>query len=232
MLSFRRVAAVVLTAASLSSALSILTPTLAGAASGYAPPTARQLAALRGCEASGNYRANTGNGYYGAYQFDQRTWSSLGLPGRPDHASPAMQDAATSRVEQSRGWSPWPSCSQRLGLSTSQSIGHVTSPAASYQPPTPTRVVHPRAVHVKAAQLARTKAAQEAINPLGFNPSQSVAFDWLQIPSIWSWYRAYIAEITGEACVPTFLGQCTLDGSTSTRSASPAGPIRGADLRN
>jgi hypothetical protein len=73
-------------------------------------------AQLRQCESGGNYQDNTGNGFYGAYQFDQGTWSSLGYPGRPDQAPPAMQDQAAKQLQAQRGWEPWPSCSAKLGL--------------------------------------------------------------------------------------------------------------------
>ena len=74
------------------------------------------LARLRQCESGGNYKTNTGNGFYGAYQFDLRTWQGLGYTGRPDQASPATQDKAASKLYQSRGWKPWPACSKKLGL--------------------------------------------------------------------------------------------------------------------
>ncbi len=82
----------------------------------FAPPTAGELAALRACEAGGNYGIATGNGFYGAYQFDLGTWRGLGLGGYPHQGSPALQDAAASALEQARGWGPWPACSQHLGL--------------------------------------------------------------------------------------------------------------------
>lgn len=74
------------------------------------------FARLRLCESSGNYQADTGNGYYGAYQFDERTWRGLGYHGYPHQASPATQDAAAEQLQADRGWSPWPACSRRLGL--------------------------------------------------------------------------------------------------------------------
>lgn len=74
-------------------------------------------AELRQCESGGNYQDNTGNGFYGAYQFDQGTWNGLGYPGRPDQGPPAMQDQAAKQLQASRGWEPWPSCSRKLGLS-------------------------------------------------------------------------------------------------------------------
>ncbi len=81
-----------------------------------APPTAHNFAKLRSCESSDNYRTDTGNGYYGAYQFDLSTWHGLGYGGRPDQAAPATQDRAARRLYHQRGWQPWPACSRREGL--------------------------------------------------------------------------------------------------------------------
>jgi hypothetical protein len=74
------------------------------------------LAELRQCEAGGRYNANTGNGYYGAYQFNQGTWNGVGGTGRPDQAAPEVQDEMATRLYERRGWSPWPSCSRSRGL--------------------------------------------------------------------------------------------------------------------
>jgi hypothetical protein len=81
-----------------------------------APPTAENFARLRQCEAGGNYSAATGNGYYGAYQFNASTWHALGFLGLPSQASPATQDEAAQRLQAVRGWQPWPGCSRHLGL--------------------------------------------------------------------------------------------------------------------
>lgn len=71
---------------------------------------------LRECESGNNYQANTGNGFYGAYQFSQSTWNNLGYPGRPDTEPPAMQDQAAQRLQAQDGWGQWPACSAALGL--------------------------------------------------------------------------------------------------------------------
>ncbi|KJF18207.1 MULTISPECIES: transglycosylase family protein [Acidithrix] len=80
-----------------------------------APISAASLAALRRCESGGNYQDNTGNGYFGAYQFSISTWHSLGFPGIPSDASPATQDQAASILARN-GWYSWPECSLVLGL--------------------------------------------------------------------------------------------------------------------
>jgi peptidoglycan hydrolase CwlO-like protein len=71
---------------------------------------------LRECESSDNYAENTGNGYYGAYQFSEQTWTDLGFPGRPDLESHQMQDQAAMELQARSGWGQWPACSAALGL--------------------------------------------------------------------------------------------------------------------
>ena len=84
-----------------------------GAAACGPTPSDAQLYRLRMCESGGNYRINTGNGYYGAYQFSLSTWRSLGYPGYPNQATPAVQDAAVRKLYARAGWSPWPVCGRR-----------------------------------------------------------------------------------------------------------------------
>jgi hypothetical protein len=68
------------------------------------------LASIRACESGGNYATNTGNGFYGAYQFDMQTWQSVGGSGNPANASPAEQDKRAAMLMSQRGSSPWPVC--------------------------------------------------------------------------------------------------------------------------
>ena len=79
------------------------------------------FARLRQCESGGSYRTNTGNGYYGAYQFELRTWRGLGYGGYPHQASPSTQDKAAHELQADRGWQPWPACARKLGLGREQS---------------------------------------------------------------------------------------------------------------
>lgn len=66
------------------------------------------LGRVRMRESGGNYATNTGNGYYGAYQFDLGTWRGVGGSGLPSDASPAEQDARAQALYAKRGCSPWP----------------------------------------------------------------------------------------------------------------------------
>ncbi len=69
------------------------------------------LANIRRCESGGNYQAVSPSGKYrGAYQFDVRTWRSIGGSGDPAAASPAEQDARARQLRSQRGSSPWPNC--------------------------------------------------------------------------------------------------------------------------
>ena len=77
-------------------------------------PSPAQWADLRHCESTGNYLVNTGNGYYGAYQFDQATWESVGGAGRPHWAAPVVQDARARLLYARRGAAPWPICGRYL----------------------------------------------------------------------------------------------------------------------
>jgi uncharacterized cupredoxin-like copper-binding protein len=68
------------------------------------------------CESGGNWKINTGNGYYGGLQFNHRTWRAHGGKGMAHQASKAQQIAVAERVLANQGWKAWPSCSKKLGL--------------------------------------------------------------------------------------------------------------------
>jgi hypothetical protein len=75
-----------------------------------------KLHKLRVCESGDRYHVNTGNGYYGAYQFNRGTWHSLGMHGRPDKAKATHQDKAAKKLHAKSGWAPWPSCARKEHL--------------------------------------------------------------------------------------------------------------------
>lgn len=75
---------------------------------------AEALARLRRCE--GSYTSNTGNGYYGAYQYDIATWGGYKGYANASLAPPAVQDQKVWETYQRRGWQPWPSCRISQGL--------------------------------------------------------------------------------------------------------------------
>jgi hypothetical protein len=68
------------------------------------------LEAIAACESGGNPGANTGNGFYGKYQFDLATWASVGGTGNPAAASEAEQNRRATMLYARAGASPWPVC--------------------------------------------------------------------------------------------------------------------------
>ncbi|MFB9465321.1 ubiquitin-like domain-containing protein [Streptomyces cinereospinus] len=67
------------------------------------------------CESGGRPDAVDPSGTYGGlYQFDTRTWHSLGGTGRPQDAPAAEQTYRAKKLYVRRGASPWPHCGARL----------------------------------------------------------------------------------------------------------------------
>ncbi|WP_391592315.1 transglycosylase family protein [Winkia neuii] len=64
----------------------------------------------------GNPATNTGNGFYGLYQFTASTWHAMGGSGLPSDASAAEQTMRAQKLQQQAGWGQWPGCAASLGL--------------------------------------------------------------------------------------------------------------------
>ena len=71
---------------------------------------------LAGCESSGDWQANTGNGYYGGLQFLPESWWLVGGQGMPHEASREEQIQRAELLLARQGWVAWPVCSIRVGL--------------------------------------------------------------------------------------------------------------------
>jgi hypothetical protein len=73
--------------------------------------------AIKMCESSGNYSINTGNGYYGAWQFDYPSWHWNGggqFAEYPHQATKEQQDYVAWTYYQRSGWRPW-ECALKIG---------------------------------------------------------------------------------------------------------------------
>jgi hypothetical protein len=101
-----------LSAATLALGLGVATVATAGPAGATSQNMKHELHKLRDCESGDHYHLDTGNGYYGAYQFSKQTWHGLGYSGRPDNASHKHQNHAAKKLHKESGWSAWPSCSE------------------------------------------------------------------------------------------------------------------------
>lgn len=71
-------------------------------------------AAVARCESGGNPRTNTGNGYYGLYQFSLGTWRAVGGSGLPSDASAAEQTKRAQILYNRSGAGQWPVCGKKL----------------------------------------------------------------------------------------------------------------------
>ncbi|MFI9365432.1 transglycosylase family protein [Kitasatospora sp. NPDC053057] len=83
---------------------------------------------LADCERGGDWRADTGNGYYGGLQIRPPTWAESGglhFADRPDHANRREQTTVGEVIVRQQGWEAWPACARELGL-----LGRAPTPAA------------------------------------------------------------------------------------------------------
>lgn len=74
---------------------------------------------LAECESSGDWSANTGNGFEGGLQFSHSTWVAYGGLEFASHAHLATREQqiiVAERVRAGQGWGAWPSCSRKLAL--------------------------------------------------------------------------------------------------------------------
>jgi hypothetical protein len=74
------------------------------------PAASPTLEAIAACESGGNPGTDTGNGFYGKYQFTLQTWASVGGSGNPAAASEAEQNRRAAALFAREGASPWPVC--------------------------------------------------------------------------------------------------------------------------
>lgn len=68
------------------------------------------------CESGGRPNTNTGNGFYGMYQFTLPTWRAVGGTGLPSEASAEEQTKRAKILQARSGWGQWPACTRKLGL--------------------------------------------------------------------------------------------------------------------
>ena len=86
----------------------------------------KDLHCIKYYESRGEYSIDTGNGYYGAYQFDPVTWdyvvNKIGFSqyanGNANLAPRVVQNKAALYLHKIRGWSPWPVSSVKCHLNS------------------------------------------------------------------------------------------------------------------
>ncbi|SEG74410.1 Murein DD-endopeptidase MepM and murein hydrolase activator NlpD, contain LysM domain [Actinacidiphila yanglinensis] len=114
------------------------------------------------CESSGNWKTNTGNGYYGGLQFAASTWRAYGgaaYAPRADLATRSEQIAVAEKVLDSQGPRAWPVCSVRAGLTREPAT-------ASHAVPVSTGTKKTATTHTKqSAHPVHPAAASDAKKP-------------------------------------------------------------------
>ncbi|MEU6698854.1 transglycosylase family protein [Pseudonocardia sp. NPDC046786] len=73
---------------------------------------------LAHCESTGNWDADTGNGFTGGLQFTPSTWEEFGgtqYAASAHQASKSQQIAVAKKVQDQQGWKAWPACTKKLG---------------------------------------------------------------------------------------------------------------------
>jgi nucleoid-associated protein YgaU len=109
----------------------VATAAIAGAAiavpvmmAGSASADSVNWTAIANCESSGNWAADTGNGFYGGLQFTQSTWDAYGggqYASSANLASEADQITVAESVLAGQGIGAWPVCGAYAGSGTTYS---------------------------------------------------------------------------------------------------------------
>ena len=102
----------------------LLTATTASAA------TTSTWDAVAQCESTGNWSANTGNGFSGGLQFTPSTWAAYGgtqYAASADQATPAQQITVAEAVLASQGPGAWPVCGPQAGLTAGGPAANVST---------------------------------------------------------------------------------------------------------
>jgi len=86
--------------------------------------------AVAQCESSGNWAANTGNGFYGGLQFTPSTWAAFGgtqYAASANQATEGQQIAVAENVLASQGPGAWPVCGPEAGLTAGGAAADVST---------------------------------------------------------------------------------------------------------
>ncbi len=139
---------------------------------------------LAQCESTGNWAANTGNGFSGGLQFTKSTWNAFGggkYAPVAHQASRSEQIAVAEKVLAGQGWGAWPACSKKTGASGKSSPRAV--PESGSQAPERVRLSKPAAAPAPAAPAAGSGYTVRSGDTLsGIAASHGIS-DWRAIQS-------------------------------------------------
>ena len=134
---------------------------------------------LAECESSGNWSANTGNGFSGGLQFTKSTWNAFGggqFAPVAHQASRSEQIAVAEKVLAGQGWGAWPVCSKKAGASGKSTPRE--EPESGSQAPERVRLSKPAAAPAAPAAGSYTVRSGDTLSSIA--ASHGVA-DWRSI---------------------------------------------------
>lgn len=129
------------------------------------------------CESSGDWSANTGNGYYGGLQFSQQTWEGFGgteYASTADQASKSQQIAVAERVLAEQGKGAWPTC----GVSINGGSDTSGAPAAEEQEEAPEQEQQAPAEEQEQQQAPEPRESDQQANRSTERESTEPQGDW------------------------------------------------------
>lgn len=144
----------------------VATALTVGAGSRASAATVTTWDKVADCESSGNWKINTGNGYYGGLQFSQSTWAAYGgtrYAPRADLATKREQILVAEKTLAGQGPGAWPVCGARAGLSRGGPAPY--SESRSQAAPAPSQ---PRSAPSSPSRAAR--AVQYAVSKISSAP--------------------------------------------------------------
>jgi resuscitation-promoting factor RpfA len=101
-----------------------------------APANAADWDTLAQCESSGNWAANTGNGFSGGLQFTPSTWAAYGGTQYSSNAASATREqqiAVAEKVLAAQGPGAWPACSAKTGWTSGSTTKRPVSTSSDHQ---------------------------------------------------------------------------------------------------
>jgi len=99
-----------------------------------APANAADWDQLAQCESSGNWSANTGNGFSGGLQFTPSTWAAYGGTQYASNAKDASREEqiqVAEKVLADQGPNAWPACSQKTSWTSGSTSGSTQTSSSS-----------------------------------------------------------------------------------------------------
>ncbi|MFV3116653.1 transglycosylase family protein [Gordonia amicalis] len=155
--------------------------------------TAADWDAVAKHESGGNWKINTGNGYYGGLQFAASTWTGAGggqYAPTADKATREQQMEVANRVLGSQGWGAWPTTSKKAGVTGKKPAPAGTFLNAAAVPPpagAPSGPPAPSTPSGPLPPLPKSKGSEAHFQVDTIRLARAIAAKFPQIQTIGGW---------------------------------------------